>query len=85
MKHQCSDNWTRVHRMMLALVQWDAEAYQFVASEFGECPHCLGNALGIAVYLHTNSYALQAGSLDKAADYLARELQRLLITDDIRG
>jgi hypothetical protein len=81
MKHECGDNWTRVHRMMPALIQWDADAYRYVTDEFGDCPRCLGNALAVAVYLHTNTFALQAGSLEQAAEYVAQELQRLLIND----
>jgi hypothetical protein len=80
--HTCSDNWIRVHRMMLALVRWDDEAYKLVMAELGDCPSCLRGALATVLHQHTNNYALQAGSLDKAADYLVGELERLLMPSE---
>ncbi|MDT5260919.1 MAG: hypothetical protein QOD10_5999 [Mycobacterium sp.] len=86
MKHTCSDNWVGVHRMVLALIQWDEPAYRYAMAELGRCPDCLGNALAIVLHMHSNNYALHAGGLDKAADYLTDELERLLMpsekTDD---
>jgi hypothetical protein len=81
-KHICSDNWTRVYRLMLALTLWDDIAYRYVMAELGDCPHCLRNALNTCLHQHANNYALQAGSLDNAADYLANELERLLMPSE---
>jgi hypothetical protein len=78
--HTCSDNWIRVHRMMLSLIEWNEDSYRLVMCELGDCPNCLRGALEIAVYLHTNNYALQAGSKEKAATYVADELSRLIPT-----
>ena len=79
--HVYGDNWTRVHRMMLALIQWDEDSYRFVMSELGDCPRCLRDALHSAIHLHANNFALQAGGLDKAADVVAGELERLILTE----
>jgi hypothetical protein len=82
MKHVCSDSWVRVYRMMLALIMWDDESYRYAAAELGDCPFCLKNALGTVLHLHSNNYALQAGGLDRAAEYLTDELQRRLMPSE---
>lgn len=80
--HVCSDSWTRIYRMMLALTLWDDTAYKLVTAELGDCPSCLKNALATVLHMHTNNYALHAGGLDKAADYLVDELERLLMPSE---
>jgi hypothetical protein len=84
--HVCGDNWTRVHRMMLALTLWDDGLYKLVMAEIQDCPSCLKGALEICLHQYANSYALHAGSLASAADHLVDELERLLMpsqkTDD---
>jgi hypothetical protein len=80
--HVCQDSWVRVHRMMLALTMWDDVSYKFVAAELGDCPSCLKNALATVLHLHANAFALRAGGLDRAADYLTDELQRLLMPSE---
>ena len=82
MKHTCEDSWVRVYRMMLSLVEWDDVSYKLVMAELGDCPDCLSNALATVLYLHTNGYALHAGGLDKAADHLTNELERLLMPSE---
>jgi hypothetical protein len=80
--HTCSDSWIRVHRMMLALTMWDDVSYKLVTAELGDCVSCLKNALATCLHLHANSYALRAGALDTAADYLVDELERLLMPSE---
>jgi hypothetical protein len=59
--------------MTLALLEWNTDAYDRVLDELGDCAHYLRNATNAAVHLHANGFALQAGSLENAADFAARE------------
>ena len=46
--HVCEDSWLRVQRLVFVLVRWDTDSYDLVASELGNCSHCLRNALNAA-------------------------------------
>ena len=67
---------------MLALTEWDDGAYKLVMAELGGCEFCLRDALGTVLHLYSNRFALDAGSLAKAADYLVDELERLLMPSE---
>ena len=77
--HECQDNWPRVYQLMLSLVLWDDVGYKYIMSEIQDCPRCLKGTLEIVIYLHVNNFALHAGGLDRAADHLADELERILM------
>jgi hypothetical protein len=80
--HECQNNWPRIYQLMLSLVLWDDIGYKYIMAEIQDCKICLKNALEIVLYLHVNGYALHSGGLDRAADHLTDELERLLMPSE---
>lgn len=67
--------------MVVALCEWDADAYSRVLAELDDCPHCLRNVMNAVINLYTNDLVLRTGSLQAAADVAASELQRWVMRD----
>ena len=74
--HTCRNSSTSTHRLQLALLDANDDAYNTVCAELGDCPRCWRDVALTAVHQLANERALHAGSRAKAADFTAKNIQR---------
>jgi hypothetical protein len=72
--HECNDRW----RLILADMCWDRDAHDIVADELGDCAWCWKQLAHTAIHLFGNLLALQAQSLEEAAQVAQDEVERLI-------
>jgi len=78
--HVCANTEVRTARLLLALHVDDETAYRVVVREIGDCTRCWKAVALWATILLAGARLRAAGSKEKAADYVADELSRLIPT-----
>lgn len=72
---------TKVHRVVLAMLDGNRETAEFALEQIGDCRHCLRQALRYAVELLAAEMSHDDGQYDDAVDWLK---QTILTNRDAR-
>lgn len=78
MKHTCGGTEMRTSRVLLALLSDDSVSYRVVVDEVGTCVHCWTAICHWLLALVAGRDALQAGSVEAAADLVLQDIDRVL-------
>jgi hypothetical protein len=78
-KHDCGHDFSRAWRLVLAGLQDDDEAWAFTRDEIGSCQRCWNHVARQLTSLVAGRLAMQARSLENAADLAAQAISEELL------
>lgn len=77
--HECGSDHSRAWRLVLAGLEDNDDAWKFVADEIGDCRRCWEYVARQLTSLFNGRLALQARSLDNAADVAVQAISQELL------